>query len=70
MTYKMSIHGEAIEKNVKESPVCTDCHGEHTILSPSETDSSVFASNVSMKTCAPCHSSERIIAKYALPTTA
>lgn len=64
--YKQSIHGQASAHGIKESPVCTDCHGEHTIRSPEDLGSSVFRGAVT-KTCSGCHESERIVTKFGLP---
>lgn len=67
ITYKMSIHAKALYQGVKDAPVCTDCHGEHTIQSHTEAPSSVSPSSI-VKTCTHCHSSEKITSKYGLPT--
>ena len=64
--YQVSIHGRASANGIKETPVCTDCHGEHTIQSPENPASSVFRGAVT-KTCSGCHESERIVAKFGLP---
>jgi formate dehydrogenase gamma subunit len=64
--YRESIHGTASTKGNKEAPVCTNCHGEHNILSPSNPNSPVSARNVSAQTCAPCHSSVTLTEKYGL----
>ena len=64
--YRESIHGTASSKGNKEAPVCTDCHGEHNILSPSNPNSPVSARNVSARGCAPCHSSVTLTEKYGL----
>ncbi len=29
-TYLQSIHGKALTEGVRDTPVCTDCHGEHS----------------------------------------
>jgi cytochrome b subunit of formate dehydrogenase len=64
--YDVSIHGKALINGVTASPTCTDCHGEHDILSPSDTRSRVAAANVSAQVCSPCHASVRLTAKYGL----
>jgi hypothetical protein len=28
-TYDASVHGEAVQAGVKDTPVCVECHGEH-----------------------------------------
>ncbi len=64
--YMYSIHGEALTAGVTASPTCTDCHGEHNILSPKDDRSPVSAKNVSAKVCSPCHASVRLTEKYGL----
>ncbi len=65
--YDQSVHGQASARGVRDSPVCTDCHGEHDILAPSEPGSLVNPARVSKVTCGHCHGDERLAARYALP---
>ena len=62
-----SIHGLAAEAGVDESPVCTDCHGEHRILAIASPDSRVSASNIPIQVCGPCHSDLKLSEKFGLP---
>ncbi|MBI4549177.1 MAG: cytochrome b/b6 domain-containing protein [Ignavibacteriae bacterium] len=64
--YSRSVHGMALAKGVKEAPGCTDCHGEHNILSPRDPRSPVAPLNVSGQVCSPCHSSVRLSEKYGI----
>jgi cytochrome b subunit of formate dehydrogenase len=64
--YKYSIHGKALAAGITASPTCTDCHGEHNILSPKDARSPVSARNVSSKVCSPCHASVKLTEKYGL----
>lgn len=66
-TYAQSIHGQAVARSVRAAPTCTDCHGEHTILAPSEPQSLVNPARVSSVTCGRCHADERIAQRYNLP---
>ncbi len=66
-TYAGSVHGKAVAESVPGAPVCTDCHGEHAILAPSEPGSLVNPARVSSVTCGRCHSDERLAARYNLP---
>jgi cytochrome b subunit of formate dehydrogenase len=66
-TYADSVHGQASARGVRGSPVCTDCHGEHDILAPSEPGSLVNPARVSSVTCGHCHEDERLAARYNLP---
>jgi formate dehydrogenase gamma subunit len=67
-TYLDSVHGEAVKAGAADAPVCTDCHGEHLILPPSEVGSTVNATRVSSVTCGRCHSEERLAVRYNLPS--
>ncbi|MEI7750556.1 MAG: cytochrome b/b6 domain-containing protein [Candidatus Omnitrophota bacterium] len=66
-TYNRSIHGQGAREGKRESPVCTDCHGEHGIKSHLDPTSSVYSTVISQKTCGNCHSSEKINNKFGLP---
>ena len=66
-TYTDSVHGQAVANGVAGAPVCTDCHGEHTIAAPSEPNSLVNPARVSTVTCARCHADERLAERYDLP---
>ncbi len=65
--YLQSVHGKAVEESVAGAPVCTDCHGEHNILAPSEPQSPVNPARVSAETCGRCHADERLAQRYNLP---
>ena len=64
--YEQSIHGISASRGNHDSPVCTDCHGEHNILASSDPTSPEAATNVSAKVCSPCHSSVKFSEKYGL----
>ncbi len=64
--YERSVHGKGMRAGIAESPVCTDCHGEHTISKVSDPNSPVSARNIP-KTCTGCHDKEAISSRYALP---
>lgn len=65
--YRESVHGVALARGVREAPACTDCHGEHRILAPSEPQSPVFAANIPGETCGRCHGDARLSEKYGIP---
>jgi cytochrome b subunit of formate dehydrogenase len=67
-TYDESIHGKALREGDRESPNCTDCHGEHQIYAPSDVRARVAPVNVSAEVCAVCHSSVALNQKYGLPS--
>jgi predicted CXXCH cytochrome family protein len=62
-----SVHGAAVRKGNQDAPACTDCHGEHSILSPKNPRSRVAAANVSGAVCTPCHASLALAQKWDLP---
>jgi len=64
--FRESVHGVAVARGVRDAPVCTDCHGEHRILSPKEPGSPVFPTNIPTQTCGHCHSDLRLSEKYGL----
>lgn len=66
--FSKSIHGTALARGVRDVPVCTDCHGEHQILAPSDAGSPVSPTNQSLLTCGHCHGDVRLSEKYGLPT--
>jgi cytochrome b subunit of formate dehydrogenase len=66
--YKEDVHGKAIEAGVLSAPVCTDCHGAHSIQSSKEVTSLTYPPNITRVTCSRCHSEERVGARYAVAT--
>ncbi len=64
--YERSVHGKGLRAGIKESPVCTDCHGEHRITKITDPTSKVFAKNIP-QTCSSCHDNAGIASRYALP---
>jgi len=64
--YLESIHGvEAVRFNNPDAPLCTDCHGEHNILSPEAEKSRVSPKHVP-ETCAGCHARPSLMKKYGI----
>ncbi|MCP4703468.1 MAG: hypothetical protein GY865_02565 [candidate division Zixibacteria bacterium] len=62
------IHGKLVKRGETDVPICTDCHGEHGIISHSDPKSRVSPARVAEATCAPCHESARLNEKYGTPT--
>lgn len=54
VSYEQSIHGKAVQNGSQQAAVCTDCHGTHEILPPTDVKSPIYKSNVPM-TCGKCH---------------
>ncbi len=66
--YWEGIHGKLVLRGVTASPICTDCHGEHGILSPDNPLSAVSPARVAEATCSPCHESTTLTEKYGVAT--
>jgi hypothetical protein len=64
--YWESVHGKALKDGNPDTPVCTGCHGEHTILKPSNPRSKVSATNIPV-TCSACHENVKLASAYNLP---
>lgn len=65
--YIQSIHWKTHEMGVQESPVCTDCHAEHRILSRIDPQSPIYPLNVP-KTCSDCHERYVLAERYGIST--
>ena len=50
--FEQSIHGQAIARGDWQAPICTDCHGIHSIKSHNDPASQVSTQNLA---CAHCH---------------
>ncbi len=61
-----SVHAAALAKGNVDSPVCTDCHGEHRILVHTDPKAAVEAHNVSQAVCGSCHGSVKLNQRYGL----
>jgi cytochrome b subunit of formate dehydrogenase len=62
--YAQSIHGQAIARGNGQAPVCTDCHGIHSIKAHNDPNSSVSAQNLARNTCGRCHESVRLSQEF------
>lgn len=63
--YVQSTHGQAVARGNWQAPVCTDCHGIHTIKAPTDPNSAVAAVNVP-NTCASCHGSVKLSREFGI----
>ncbi|HUM05635.1 MAG TPA: cytochrome b/b6 domain-containing protein [Terriglobales bacterium] len=64
--FVQSIHGQAISRGNWQAPVCTDCHGIHSIKSHLDPSSSVSAQNLAQITCARCHEGVRLSQEFGV----
>ncbi|HLY16459.1 MAG TPA: cytochrome b/b6 domain-containing protein [Bryobacteraceae bacterium] len=65
--FNKSVHGQALARGITQAPVCTDCHGEHSILAPTNKASPVHADNI-RDTCANCHGNVQLSRRFGLPS--
>ncbi|SYZ73015.1 11 hemes c containing cytochrome [Candidatus Zixiibacteriota bacterium] len=65
--YWEGIHGKLVARGETDAPVCTNCHGEHGIIAPSDPRSPVSPARIAEATCSPCHESAYLNEKYGIP---
>jgi hypothetical protein len=63
--YQTSPHGKAVAKGDVRAAVCSDCHGDHEILSVADPRSTVHPRNLPA-TCGRCHGDEALMKGYGL----
>jgi cytochrome b subunit of formate dehydrogenase len=66
-TFMQSIHGQAVAQGNQLAPVCTDCHGIHSIKAPSNPNAPVAEGNLSRDVCARCHQGVRLSQEFGVP---
>lgn len=64
--YLESVHGAALKRGIPDTPLCTDCHGEHSILPHTHPASLVHRSHI-RETCERCHGDVRLARRFQLP---
>ena len=64
--FSQSVHGVAAARGVRDAPVCTDCHGEHSIEQATAASSPTSPAKLAAETCARCHASTRIAERYGM----
>ena len=64
--FMQSIHGQAIARGNSQAPVCTDCHGIHSIKSHLDPSSPVSGQNLAKVTCARCHEGVRLSQEFGV----
>jgi cytochrome b subunit of formate dehydrogenase len=64
--YTESIHGQAIARGNWLAPVCTDCHGIHSIKAHTDPNSPVSLQNLAGLTCARCHEGVRLSQEFGV----
>ncbi len=64
--FNASVHGQAIARGNSQSPVCTDCHGIHSIKSHIDPTSSVAAQSMARTTCGQCHGNVKMTREFGI----
>lgn len=64
--FNQSIHGRAVAQGNGQAPVCTDCHGIHSIKAHLDPNSSVNARNLAQATCSRCHEGVRLTQEFGV----
>ncbi len=59
--FVQSVHGQAVERGVSQAPVCTDCHGIHTIKPHMDARSTLGTT-----ACAQCHQGVRLTQEFGV----
>ncbi len=65
--YWTSIHGQRLKKSDTKVATCVDCHSVHNIRAVSDTQSTVYPTNIA-GTCAHCHANAAYMKDYGIPT--
>lgn len=63
--YSRSEHARGILSGSNEPPICTDCHGNHYILSSEDKRSPTHPDNVAW-VCAKCHANEAMMLRHGV----
>jgi len=64
--YAKSAHGQAVAKGAHEAPTCSDCHGEHGILSHTNPLSPTYRLAIAQNLCIGCHDRPALQQKFGL----
>ncbi|MBU1099469.1 MAG: cytochrome c3 family protein [Bacteroidetes bacterium] len=64
--YEESIHWIQAKKGVRHSPVCNDCHSEHSIHAVNGEFKKEEIKKLQEETCLVCHQDPKLLAKYSI----
>lgn len=65
--YRTSHHGQLLKRGDRKVAQCVSCHGVHDIRPANDPLSKIYSANVP-GTCSGCHSDEKYMAEYKIPT--
>lgn len=63
--YATSVHGKRLASGDDRAAICTDCHGVHHIVPPSDPESATHPRNIE-QTCGKCHSDADLMSHYKI----
>jgi hypothetical protein len=66
--YQTSAHGRKLAQGDPRVAVCSDCHGPHEILPPSDPASRVYVTNIP-RTCGGCHGDSALVRARGIKDT-
>jgi predicted CXXCH cytochrome family protein len=64
--YQTSGHGMRLKTGDRRVAVCSDCHGAHEVLPPSDPASRVYTTNIP-RTCGTCHGDSVLVRERKIP---
>ncbi|MFC2157370.1 cytochrome c3 family protein [Acidobacteriota bacterium] len=65
--FQSGIHGRALKRGAPYAPTCSECHGTHSILPPSNVNSRTYKMNIPVL-CGKCHREGAAVARiYNIP---
>ena len=64
--FRASVHGKAVIQGIPQAPLCSDCHGEHSIQKHTLAASLVHPEHI-RETCGRCHGDLRLSQRFGLP---
>lgn len=66
--YNQSVHGEAVARGVSRSPVCTDCHGIHSIKPRIDPATAKTSQLLATGSCSQCHEGVALSQEFGVPS--
>jgi cytochrome b subunit of formate dehydrogenase/nitrate/TMAO reductase-like tetraheme cytochrome c subunit len=64
--YQESVHGQSVARGNSRSPVCTDCHGIHTIKKTVDPNASATEKAIALTTCSDCHEGVKLAEEFGV----
>jgi formate dehydrogenase gamma subunit len=64
--FLQSVHGQAVMRGVSRAPVCTDCHGIHSIGMPFDEKTAAISPAVGTESCANCHEGVTLTKEFGI----